>query len=97
MGCGCCLGAITISGDDVTSEPAYYIIGQASKVVRPGSVRVASNEPENLPNVAFRTPDGKTALILQNKAEEERIIKVEIGEKHVSLKLPAGAVGTLSL
>lgn len=96
-GCDRCLGAITISGDDVTREPAYYIIGQASKVVRPGSVRVASNEPENLPNVAFRTPDGKTALILQNKAEEERIIKVEIGEKHVSLKLPAGAVGTLSL
>lgn len=96
-GCDRCLGAITITGDEITREPAYYIIGQASKFVRPGSVRVASNVPENLPNVAFKTPDGKTAVIIQNKAEEKRSIGVEIGEQRVSVELPAGAVGTLIL
>ncbi|WP_432264582.1 hypothetical protein [Autumnicola lenta] len=30
-------------------------------------MRVASAMPENLPNVVFRTPDGKTAEITQNK------------------------------
>ena len=38
-GCDRCLGAITISGDSVIREPAYYIIAQASKFVRPGSIR----------------------------------------------------------
>ncbi|HSI68729.1 MAG TPA: glycoside hydrolase family 30 beta sandwich domain-containing protein, partial [Gillisia sp.] len=96
-GCDRCLGALTISGDEVTREPAYYIIGQASKFVRPGSVRVASNEPDNLPNVAFKTPEGKTAVVIQNKAEEERIVKVELSGSEVFVTLPAGAVGTLVL
>lgn len=96
-GCDRCLGALTITGDEVTREPAYYIIGQASKFVRPGSVRVASNMPDNIPNVAFTTPEGKTVIIIQNKAEEERIVKIESGEKQVLVTLPKGAVGTLVL
>jgi glucosylceramidase len=96
-GCDRCLGALTITGDTVIRNPAYYIIGQASKFVRPGSVRFASNEPENLPNVAFKTPKGKIALILQNKSEEKKIIKVKVGEREVNLSLEAGSIGTLVL
>lgn len=94
-GCDRCLGAVTISGDEVIREPAYYIIGQASKFVRPGSVRVDSNMPENLPNVAFKTPEGKIAVIVQNKAEEERNVSIKIGTKEATFTLPAGGVGTL--
>lgn len=93
-GCDRCLGAITITGDKVAREPAYYIIGQASKFVRPGSVRVASNELENVPNVAFRTPDGKTVVIVQNKADEEKSISIELGDRQASFNFPAGSVGT---
>jgi glucosylceramidase len=96
-GCDRCLGALTITGDKVTRNPAYYIIGQASKFVRPGSVRIASNEPENLPNVAFKTPKGKVVLILQNKSEEKKTIKVKVGEKELHLSLDAGSIGTLEL
>ena len=96
-GCDRCLGAVTITGDEVTREPAYYIIGQASKVVRPGSIRVASNEPENIRNVAFKTPEGRIAVIIQNTSEEEKTIKVQAGEKEVVLQLAGGAVGTLKL
>ena len=96
-GCDRCLGALTITGDKVIRNPAYYIIGQASKFVRPGSVRIASNEPENLPNVAFKTPKGKIVLILQNKSEEKKTIRVKAGEKEVNLSLEAGSIGTLEL
>lgn len=96
-GCDRCLGAVTITGDNVTREPAYYIIAQASKFVRPGSVRVGSNLPENLPNVAFLTPEGKVALIVQNKAETEETVTVKLNNKQTSFQLPAGAVGTLVL
>ncbi len=96
-GCDRCLGAVTISGDEVTREPAYYIIAQASKFVRPGSVRVESNMPEDLPNVAFLTPEGKVAVIVQNKAETEETVIVKLNNKQTSFQLPAGAVGTLVL
>jgi glucosylceramidase len=96
-GCDRCLGALTITGDKVIRNPAYYIIGQASRFVRPSSVRIASNEPENLPNVAFKTPKGKIVLILQNKSEEEKTIKVKAGEKEVNISLGAGSIGTLEL
>lgn len=94
-GCDRCLGAVTIVGDEVTREPAYYIIAQASKFVRPGSVRVESNMPENLPNVAFKTPDGKIAIIVQNKAGEEQNITVRFENQQIVFELSAGAVGTL--
>jgi len=54
-GCTECLGAITIDGNSVIRNPAYYIIAHASKFISPGSVRIKSNIPENLPNVAFKT------------------------------------------
>lgn len=94
-GCDRCLGAITITGDDVTREPAYYIIAQASKFVRPGSVRIESNLPENLPNVAFLTPQDKVVLIVQNKAETEETVTVNLNNNQTSFQLPAGAIGTL--
>ncbi|TDN94991.1 glucosylceramidase [Salegentibacter sp. 24] len=94
-GCDRCLGAITIDGNKVIREPAYYIIGQASKFVRPGSVRVASNEPEHIANVAYLTPDGEIAIILQNTSEKDQSVNVELGNNVASVQLPAGAVGTL--
>lgn len=33
------LGTITINGNAVTRNPAYYILAYASKFARPGSVR----------------------------------------------------------
>ena len=96
-GCDRCLGALTIEGDQVTREPAYYIIAQASKFVRPGSVRIGSNLPQDTPNVAFTTPEGNTVVIIQNKASEARKINVEVEGKVANILLEAGAVGTLVL
>lgn len=43
-GCSMCQGAITLDGDDVTHNLAYYVIAHASKFVLPGSVRVISSQ-----------------------------------------------------
>ena len=94
-GCDRCLGAVTITGDKVTREPAYYIIATASKFVRPGSVRVASNLPDGLPNVAYKTPDGKIATIIQNTSKQDKTIDVTAGNKKTTITLKAGAVATL--
>jgi len=92
-GCDACLGAVTI-GSSVKRNPAYYIIAQASKFVRPGSVRVDSNSPEGLPNAAFRTPDGKTVLIVLNTGAAARTFGVSAGGNAFSSSLPAGAAAT---
>ena len=41
-GCPSCQGAVTIDGDKVTRNIAFYSVAHASKFVRPGSVRIAS-------------------------------------------------------
>ncbi len=93
-GCDKCLGAITIDGSTVSRNPGYYAIAVAAKFVRPGSVRIASNTSDALPNVAFRTPDGKTVLIVLNNSQQTQNFTVGATGKGFSSTLSAGAVGT---
>lgn len=92
-GCKNCLGALTIA-PEVTKNVAYYIIGHAAKFVRPGSYRIGSNITSNLQNVAFRTPDGKTALIVVNDNMAGKTFNIKYRGKIAETSLPAGAVAT---
>jgi glucosylceramidase len=96
-GCDRCLGGITIDKDLITRNPGYYIIAHASKFVRPGSVRIGSNTTEQLPNVAFKTPDGKKVLIILNSSAEVKSFNIKSGSKSVSGQLNPGAVATYIL
>lgn len=93
-GCAMCLGSITINGDKVTRNVGYYIIAHAAKFVPPGSVRIASNYLLTLPNVAFKTPQGKKVLIVLNDTPSQQQFNIQYKGKIVSPTLPAGAVGT---
>jgi glucosylceramidase len=93
-GCDRCLGAITIAGDTVVRNPAYYIIAHAAKFVRPGSVRIDSTLPATLPNVAFRTPSGRSVLIVLNRESRTQPFLVRCATSTFATSLPAGAVGT---
>lgn len=94
-GCTQCLGAITIGPTgDITRNPAYYIIAHASKFVRPGSIRIASTLPENLPNVAFVTPDETKVLIVLNDSKAQKSFNIQSGEQSYQASLPAGAIET---
>lgn len=93
-GCTECLGALTIDGDAVTRNPAYYIIAHASKFVRPGSVRIQSNIPNNMPNVAYLTPDNEVVVIVLNDNSSEQTFNIEIGDQIVNAKLAASSVAT---
>lgn len=96
-GCTRCLGAVTIDGNDVALNPAYYIIGHASKFVRPGSVRIASNLLPGVPNVAFLTPDHKVVLIAMNSTDATIQFKIQLDKKEVVAVLPSKAVGSYVL
>jgi glucosylceramidase len=93
-GCSGCRGAITIDGSNVTRLLAYYTMAHASKFVRPGSIRIDSNNLDPLPNVAFKTPDGKEVLIVSNISDSAQKFDVRSGTKVFTTSLNAGSVGT---
>jgi glucosylceramidase len=93
-GCTECLGAITLAGNAVTRNEAYYIIAHASKFARPGSVRIASTLPDGLPNVAFRSPTGQRVLVVVNDGKAPQTFNIRQNGRQVAATLPVGAVGT---
>jgi glucosylceramidase len=93
-GCTGCQGAVTIDGNEVTRNLAYYTLAHAAKFVRPGSVRIASNDLAPLPNVAFKTHDGKRVLIVSNTSDSSQTFDVHSGSKVFTASLNAGSVGT---
>ncbi len=93
-GCSECLGAVTIDGNQVTRNPAYYIIAHASKFVRPGSVRIQSNIPGTLNNVAFKTLEGHIVIIVQNDKKDPCEFEVKYSDGSFRANLKGGSVAT---
>ena len=93
-GCDRCLGAITIDGDEVMRNPAYYIIAQASKYIPAGAVRIGSSEAA-LPHVAFKNPNGEIVTMLENTRESAETVAVVLDGRTVVVALPAKSAGTL--
>ncbi len=92
-GCSTCLGALTI-GTSVNRNVSYYIIAHASKFVKSGSKRIASNNPANLSNVAFKTTEGKKVLIVLNESVSNQSFNIQFNDMIVPTELAGGAVGT---
>jgi glucosylceramidase len=93
-GCDRCLGTVTLDGDNVKRNPAYYILAHAAKFVRPGSVRIESNAVDNLPNVAFKTNEGKIVLIVLNDSQNQAKFNIGFKGKAAKVEMEKGAVGT---
>jgi glucosylceramidase len=93
-GCTTCLGAVTIEGNEVSRNAAYYIMAHAAKFVRPGSVRIASNYLTTLPNVAFHAPNGEKVLVVLNSSSHSQNFNIEYQGRQVDSVLNSGAVGT---
>ncbi|MCC6286618.1 MAG: glucosylceramidase [Chitinophagaceae bacterium] len=94
-GCTTCKGAITIeTGSTYTKNVAFYIIAHASKFVPVNSTRIESTVPSGLNNAAFKTPQGKKVLIVQNDGSNAQIFNIKYNGKWVVVSLDKGAVGT---
>ncbi|MBB6143526.1 glucosylceramidase [Silvibacterium bohemicum] len=93
-GCPVCEGAITLDGDRITRNLAYYTVAQASKFVPPGSIRIASSSSVDLPNVAFSAPNGKRVVIVANPGSTAQDFEIRYHGRSVATSLKSGAVGT---
>ena len=93
-GCTGCWGALTIQGDQVKRNLAWYVLGHFSKFVPPGSIRIGTNDLEQLDNVAFLTPDGKIVLVVSNTGNFPFSFAIRYHHRTAVTSLPPGAVGT---
>lgn len=118
-GCPFCFGAITLDGEKVGRNLAYYVVAHASEAVPTGSERIRSTAPSDpaaflfedeqapgvmrmmtyseagvLPNVAFRTPDGRAVLIVANLLDERQRVTIQYDGQFAAVSLEPGAVGT---
>lgn len=102
-GCGTCTGIVTIGpGDAVTYNAEYYALGQLSRFVQPGAVRIASTSfgttgwNGQLMDVAFRNPGGSTVLVIHNEASGPRQFAVREGSEQFSYTLPGYSLATFT-
>lgn len=100
-GCATCRGLVTLDLTNpqrplVKPEVDYYVLGQASKFLDPGAVRIASDEPAGteLKDVAFRNPNGSILLYVLNGGDFSQMVRIGFHGKNISTTLPAGAVAS---
>lgn len=94
-GCTTCKGAITVqSGSSYQQNVGYYIIAHVSKFVPAGSVHISSTTAGDINNVAFKTPNGKKVLVVENDGSSTATFNIRYHDKWVVTSLPSGAAGT---
>lgn len=94
-GCTECKGAITVSDkENFTRNVAYYIIAHVSKFVPANSQRISSTQTDNLSTVAFKTPEGKTVLIVQNYSKTDENFNIKFKNKTALINIPTSSVAT---
>jgi glucosylceramidase len=93
-GCTGCRGAVTIDGNKVARNLAYYVDAHFSKFVPPGSVHVGSTEEEQLATVAFHTPEGHTVLVVSNTGNFPKPFNVKYHGRWFTTTMPPESAGT---
>ena len=98
MNCTTCTALVTVdnSADTASYNAEYYALGQLSKFVKPGAVRIGSTTGSTIQDVAFQNPDGSTALLAVNAGSSSQTFGVTDNGQNFSYTLPAGAVATFT-
>ena len=80
-GCTTCLGAVTITNStSYTKNVAYYIIGQISKFVKAGALRVGTSSTNgSITSAGFKNTDGSLSLLVYNAGGAENTIRIVSG------------------
>ena len=102
-GCGTCTGVVTVGPDQtVTQNAEYFTLGHLARFVAPGATRIASTSfgttgwNGQIMDVAFRNPDGSTALVVHNENDDPRSFAVQEGGASFEYTLPGGALATFT-
>ena len=78
----------------VTKDTEFYTLGQYSKYVLAGAVRIYSSNTPAICSVAFENPDGSTALVVFNNSSNSQTFTVQWGKQSFPYTLPGAAAAT---
>ncbi len=95
-GCTNCRGVVTINNTTgaVTFNEEFYALGQFTKAVQPGAVRIDSTSTSPLENVAFRNPDGSRVLVVLNPNSTASDARVFEAGQYFTYSIPGKSVAT---
>lgn len=99
--CKTCYGAVEVSSTThkvTTRRTHYYQIAHASKVVRPGAVRIG-NSGYTCPGInylTFQNPDGSYAALVLNETNEPKSITFISGAHSIRYTTPAQSIVSLT-
>jgi glucosylceramidase len=76
--------------------PEYWLLGQISRFVKRGAVRIDSNygSKQTVTNAAFLNPDGSLVLVVVNQTTRIQRFAVAVPGGLIETSLPAKTVGT---
>jgi glucosylceramidase len=75
-------------------NPTYYVMGQFSKFLLPGSVRLGSNCNGGLQCTAFLRPDNTVAVVVLNLGNNAVTFKLQQGTQAAKILIPDHAIAT---
>jgi glucosylceramidase len=104
QGCG---GIVSVNEETggYTLTPTYYALGQTSKFVLPGAVRISSNtfgdmtqfgSNNSLDDVAYKNLDGSKALVVVNNTAASSTFGVQWGNQTFTYTMPSKAIATFT-
>jgi glucosylceramidase len=96
-GCDTCYGVVTVNRTTrlVTPKPHYYALGHASKFLRPGAVRIQSNDSiGGIRTVAFKNTDNSIVSYVVNPGNSACNLKITWKSQWVIYTIPARSIVT---
>lgn len=100
-GCDECLGVVAINRHTGKVAPTrdYYVLAHFSAFVRPGAYRVASSGAvDGIENVGFHDAQNHaTTIVLANRRRLSRVVRIVVGARHVTIRMPAKSLATVQI
>jgi glucosylceramidase len=95
-GCSDCRGVVTVNSatGNVTFNEEFYSLGQMTKAIRPGAVRINSTTNDDFNTVAFENPDGSRVLVALNPHNSASTIRLYSSGEHFTYQIPGKSVAT---
>ncbi|GGC67566.1 hypothetical protein IEU95_03270 [Hoyosella rhizosphaerae] len=93
-----CRGVVEVADGTYSLNAEYYVLGHASKFVKPGAVRLGSNSgtgSNSLRNVAFENPDGSRVVLLMNPSGRSQRYSVTDGAVTMQADIEGNSVATI--
>ncbi|MEQ5806837.1 glycoside hydrolase family 30 protein [Alteromonas sp. NFXS44] len=87
---------LTIQPGGYRINPEYYLMRHLSSFVKPGATYIPATSFTGYENqLAFKNPDGSLVLVIQNEMAEPLTVKVSLGEKLMTIPMPADSFNTI--